>query len=278
MKSTRLNSLLGVLLYLLLGGPVWPWLWGEWLNNSYYSHGLLLAPVALYLVGWQLWQQQPQPGKGQSRGIVVLALAILVYSLALSQRAYYVAAIALVGVLAGLVWSLWGGAMVRRLALPFCLLGLTVPLPLVEAATLPMALWTGNYAARLARLFGLELTVVGNAILLPNAELVVGAQCSGMNSLISLFSLTVLLAYLVKGSWWGRGTLVLMTFPLAVLGNLLRVANLLFVARYWGADASFVFYHDVSGPLFFLVMMLILYPLTRWLQCHQLDYKRFLPA
>ena len=37
--------------FTLLTWPVWRWLWGEWMGNSYYSHGILIGPVTLYLGG-----------------------------------------------------------------------------------------------------------------------------------------------------------------------------------------------------------------------------------
>lgn len=48
----------------------------------------------------------------------------------------------------------------------------------------------------------------------------------------------------------GKVVLVAMSVPLALLGNILRVANLIVVARFLGVDAAFTFYHDFSGPLF----------------------------
>jgi exosortase/archaeosortase family protein len=112
--------------------------------------------------------------------------------------------------------------------------------------------------------------VVGSAITLPNADLVIGAQCSGINSMIALTSLHALVAYVVQGPLWARMLLVLLAIPVAMLGNILRVANLLFVARAWGAEAAFQFYHDYSGIVFFVVALLLLLPLTRLLGCNRL--------
>jgi exosortase/archaeosortase family protein len=67
--------------------------------------------------------------------------------------------------------------------------------------------------------------------------------------------------------------LVVLALPLAVLGNILRVATLLYVARAWGADAAFAYYHDYSGIFFFVGVLLLLYPLTRLLRFGQLRYE-----
>jgi exosortase/archaeosortase family protein len=117
------------------------------------------------------------------------------------------------------------------------------------------------------------VTIVGNSITLPNADLVIGAQCSGVNSLIALMSLMVLVAYLLDGPVWSRIALVVLAIPLAILGNIVRVASLLFVARAWGAEAAFTFYHDYSGLLFFVAVLLLIYPITRLLRFGELRYE-----
>ena len=53
-------------------------------------------------------------------------------------------------------------------------------------------------------------------------------------------------------------------------GNIMRVASLLFIASAWGADAAFVFYHDYSGPGFFVVVLALMLPITRLVQCRYL--------
>lgn len=128
----------------------------------------------------------------------------------------------------------------------------------------------GISSVGLVRLFGVEVTVVGNAVTLPNADLVIGAQCSGINSMLALVALNALVAYGVRGPWWGRASLVGLAVPLAMAGNILRVAALLVVARMWGAEAAFRFYHDYSGVVFFLIVLLGTMPLARLLQCRSL--------
>ena len=57
-----------------------------------------------------------------------------------------------------------------------------------------------------------------------------------------------------------------------MLSNILRVSTLLFVARYFGAEAAFHFYHDYSGPIYFGVALLLLIPLARLFRCQRLRF------
>jgi exosortase len=195
---------------------------------------------------------------------------VLAYLWFLNGLAYYLAAFAMIGMIAGLIWLFGGAVAIHKLAFPVAYLVFMVPLPLVDRYTLPLALFTGVCSGAIVQTLGLDVSIVGNAVTLPNADLIIGAQCSGVNSLIALTALMTLVAYLVEGPTWARIVLVLLAAPLAILGNILRVSSLLFVARAWGAEAAFTFYHDYSGIGFFIIVMLLLYPLARGLGCTQL--------
>jgi len=262
------------LLFALLTVPVWRWLWGEWMHNEYYSHGPLVAGVAAYLAWRRLYLRRQAgdalPVASDNRGVLLLGMSLLAYLWFYQDRAYFLSAFAMIGILAGGVWSLGGGGMLRLTAFPLAYLTLMVPLPVIERATLPLALWTGLCSGNLAQWLGLDVMIQGAAVTLPNANLVVGAQCSGINSIMALTALMILLAYVVKGPLWGKAILAGMAVPLALLGNILRVTNLIVVARFAGVDAAFTFYHDLSGPLFFGIVLVLLFPLTRAVKCSEL--------
>ncbi len=274
MTSQRLVSgfvvLLVLILFSLLTWPIWRWLWTEWWSNSYYSHGILILPVSAYLA-WRRWRRETW--QGDSRGLALTALGEGLFLFLVADKTYFLAAFAMIVTLAGLVWTFGGLRLLRQLAFPLLFLGLMVPLPITERATLPLALWTGVCSNWLVRGLGVDVTIVGTAITLPNANLVIGAQCSGIQSLISLLSVTALAAYAVRGPAWGRLALLVAAIPLAMLSNILRVSSLIGVASALGTDAAFVFYHDYSGILFFMAALLLIIPLARLFQCKALRFE-----
>ena len=249
--------------------PIWQWLWSEWMGNEYYTHGTLIFPTALFLAWRRLTldpDAQPQWFRQDARGILLLAVSLVFYIFWLNNKAYYLAAFSMIGFIGGLSWTILGWATFRRLLFPLAYLLLMVPIPIVERSTYPLALFTGVCSGELVRFFGLPINVVGNAVQMPGTDLLIGAQCSGVNSMITLFALTSLCGYVFNGPWWGRIGLVVLSIPLAMVGNILRVGNLLYVAYYWGVDAAFIFYHDYSGFVFFVVVLLLVLPLMRLLQ------------
>ncbi len=276
-KQTSLQTLALPLLlaaaFLLLTAPTWRWLWGEWMGNEYYAHGVLIPFVSTFLIVQRIRNDKRfawTPGEGTGPALLLTAAAVAAYLWFVHQRAFYLASFALIALLAGLLWLMGGTKALRALLFPIAYLAFMVPLPLIDRITLPLALFTGVCSGGLARFLGLDVTITGNAVTLPNADLVIGAQCSGVNSLITLTALLALVTYLVDGPLWSRIGLVLLAVPLALLGNILRVTSLLFVAKAWGADAAFVFYHDYSGIGFFVLVLLLLYPLTRLLRLNEL--------
>lgn len=259
-----------LLTFLGLTWPVWRWLWGEWWSNDDYSHGLLIVPVSAYLA-WRRWPTEKLAG--DSRGLVLTACGVSLCLFFITDKALYLAALAVPIILAGLVWTFGGLKLLQSLAFPLGFLASMVPLPFVERVTLPLALWTGACSSSLVYWLGMDVAVTGVAVGLPNTDLVIGAQCSGINSIISLLTLSALVAYALHGPLWGRLTLIGAAVPLALLSNVLRVASLLLVAHYLGAEAAFRFYHDYSGPVFFGVALLLIVPLTRLLQCKAIRFE-----
>ena len=266
-KSSALAvALIGVLL-LALSYPVLRWLINQWLTNDYYSHGWLVLPVSAYLA-WRRWP------KGEWRpanaGLVVLGAGLVGYLVALINKAYFLAALALILLLIGLVWFFAGTRVLRRLAFPLGFLVFMVPLPFVERASLPLQLVTGICSTAVARVVGVDAVVKGAQITLPNVDLVVGAQCSGLRSIVALFTLVAILVYVLDGPWWGRLLLVLSAIPVAILGNIVRVASLLWVADTWGAGAGMTYYHDYSGVVFFVFAFALLVLLSRVFRCREI--------
>ena len=275
-RPSAVGLWMGLLFLALLTWPVWRWLWGEWMGNDYYSHGVLMVPVSVYLA-WRRLRVQPERMQaaqgGNGYGLLVFAAFLVVYLIFLYDRAYYLAAFALIGLAAGLVWSLFGAHRLRLWAFPLGNLVLMVPLPFLDRITLPLALFTGVCSGALVRFFGLDISIIGNAVTLPNAQLVIGAQCSGINSIMALTALNALAAYVLDGPWWGRLILILAAIPAAMIGNILRVANLLVVARFFGVEAAFRFYHDYSGVIYFGVALLLLVPVATALRCTKFRYE-----
>ena len=64
--------------------------------------------------------------------------------------------------------------------------------------------------------------------------------------------------YLTQEKWWKRLALFIAAIPLAVLGNVVRVTLILFVADWFGQEAGKKV-HDWGGFVIFVVVLLCLF-------------------
>ncbi len=261
-----LYALIAVLGVLVLA-PTLRWLANEWWSNDYYSHGILVPLISVFFA-WRLLPKVER--KPSSLGLFLLVAALVIYLAAVFQRAYFIAALGMIALFAGLIWYLWGGQALKRMAFPLAFLIFMVPLPFIEASSLPLSLLTGQISTKVVQVMGMDVTVQGASVTLPNANLVVGAQCSGLRSIVALFTLVAVFAYVVEGPWYSKVLIVLSAIPIAILGNIFRVSSLLWVADRWGVEAGFTYYHDYSGIFFFLFAFLCLILLAWLLGCRQI--------
>ncbi|HIQ05875.1 MAG TPA: exosortase/archaeosortase family protein, partial [Anaerolineae bacterium] len=243
-RSLVSAAFIGALL-LLIFYPTLRWLANEWMSNDYYSHGLLVPFISAFFV-WRLWPHIG-PRQPSDLGMLLLAAGLILYLGALFSKAYFIASFGIILLLAGLVWFLIGTRALRVFAFPLGFLVFMIPLPFVERSSLPLAFLTGKLAAMVVRFLGVEITVHGNQVILPSANLVVGAQCSGVRSIVTLFTLVAIFIFVLRGPWWGKLVLALSAIPVAAVGNVARVASLLIVANGWGTEAGFNFYHNYTG-------------------------------
>ncbi|MBV7328832.1 exosortase/archaeosortase family protein [Chloroflexi bacterium TSY] len=126
-SSGRINAghffipLLAIGIFLLLTLPVWRWLWQEWMGNTYYSHGLLIPPLSLFLALQRMRRDSSFawiPGQNSFAGMTVLAVSLTVFLYALNNKAFYIASFAMIGLIVGLVWTTGGIIAISKLIFP----------------------------------------------------------------------------------------------------------------------------------------------------------------
>ena len=252
------------------------WLVMSWLGNTYYSHGFLVPAVSLVLA-WRL-QAHPPAGAGNpaasgrafAEGLVLTGVGLGVHLVAASRGAHLLSAVTLAPVLSGVVLALGGLRTLRRLVFPLGFLFLMVPLPILERSTPELARWVAATAGAICRAAGLQVVVTGARVALPTSALVIGAPCSGVNSLAALFTLAVLYAFLLRGPLVAREALPALALPIALLANLARICLLVVVAHYAGTDAALQAFHGFTGPVFFLLGLGALVLVGRWLGCSEI--------
>jgi exosortase len=167
---------------------------------------------------------------------------------------FFLQRISMIVVLTGLLGFWWGKARLTQLTFPIILLTTMIPLPAIvyNTATAPLQLFASDVAARIAQFFHVSVYRDGNIIHLAHTALGVEEACSGLNSFSALMVAAVLLGRLLCDRLPARVLLFLLSLPLSIAINVVRVAGTAILADY---DERFAlgFYHSFGGWLVFLV-------------------------
>jgi exosortase len=221
-----------------------------WWDNPDFGHGVLLAPVAVYL----LWKRGVAPGaRAQpALGLGLLLLAVLLRHLA--QLASYNAAevFTMAGAVVGLTVFSLGLRQLAHWWLPASLLLLCLPFN-TSSLSLPLQLVASRLGAGLFEWYQVPVVLSGNIIELPGHVLFVTEACSGLRSITALLALGVLIGGLFLDSSWSRLLIVLLAVPVAVLVNAFRVFLTGFLILFVDPRLGDGFMHASEGWLMFVL-------------------------
>jgi exosortase len=236
----------------------------EWWTQPEASYGLLIPPFALYVAYLKKNETLSLPAQPSSAGLMLIALACLVLITGKLASEFFLTRISFVPMLGGLVWTFWGFARFRSLAFPLILLLTMVPPPVIvyNAAAAPLQLLASRIAADLAQFVGVSIYRDGNIIHLANTSLGVAEACSGLHSLSALIVASLLLGFLENGSLWARVMVVVLSIPLAIAVNVLRVTGTAILADFH-SEFALGYYHAFSGWLVFVLGFALLWLVSK---------------
>ena len=241
----------------------------EWWTVDASSYGMLVPPIVLYIAYQQRHLTFSIPARSDLSGLWLLSLACALYLIGQLSAEFFLSRISFVLLLAGLAWTFWGFARFRTLAFSFVLLATMVPLPgiIYNMAAAPLQLFASKVATDLSQILGVSIYREGNIIYLANTTLGVAEACSGLNSLASLVVAALLLGFVEDASMLGRVLLFVLSLPLAIAVNVVRVAGTAVLADY-RPEFAMGFYHTFSGWIVFVLgfgmLWLLAKVLFRW--------------
>jgi len=235
-------------------------------GESYYTHAPLVPLLSLLIAVLLLRHTRIRVRPWRAAGAAVLILSMLLHLAACLARVNFASGFAFIGMLTGLVLLIWGIDALRRLWFPIALLFFMVPLPEVSIANLnfKLKMFAAELGVSVANGIGIPVERMGNRVLLEGDKtLVIANVCNGLRTLISLLAFGALYAYVcrLRGLW--RIGLFLMSLPVAIVSNSLRIVSLILVAHIWDEDTATGWFHDWSGLLIFVLAFLLMFGTER---------------
>jgi exosortase len=259
-------AVVAVALALIVYAPILYWMGIWWYQREDYSHGFLIAPLALYFA----WERRPQLRRARIDpswlGLPFLVFSSVTLFIGRLGVELMNMRISFVLLLMGLVLLLLGRQVFRILLFPLCFLFLMVPLPdsLVNVIAFPLQLVAADWAVQLLYYLHIPALREGNIIHLPQQTLFVAEACSGLHSVMALVTLGVVFAYFFRKSWGERILIVLSAIPIAIVVNALRVALTGILTYRFGERAAEGMVHEFQGLTTFGAAFVLLL-LEAWL-------------
>jgi exosortase len=233
----------------------------DWWNIPDYSHGLLIPFFVAFLIWDKRAAFRATPLAPSWAGISLIIPALFILLVGVFGADLFLARTSFVLLVAGLIWLLLGKPMLgeSRFLLFVFLLGIPLPVLIMNHITFPLQLMASQLASSLLPLAGVPVLREGNVISLPAMQLEVAEACSGIRSLMSLFTVAVIFCYFMEPSNGRRTILALASIPIAVAANAARIFGTGLCVQYWDPVKAMGFFHEFSGWLMFVVSLSCLY-------------------
>ncbi|MFC1737937.1 exosortase/archaeosortase family protein [Planctomycetota bacterium] len=245
----------------------------RWYSDPSWSHGFLIPFFSLYFINQHKQEILNLRIKPSYLGLFFLLLTLVFYILNVVQfQRGYLRPITMIASLGAIILFLGGWGLVKYCWLSVGFLIFAVPLPdrIYRGITIPMRQWAASIASVLLNLVkDLDATVHGVVIeviykgqkLTPSLD--VAEACSGMRLLMAFLALGVAMAYLHYRPIWQRSILLVMTVPIAILCNIIRVTVTGFIYVLIGPKYAQGIYHDILG-FGMLPLAFFLYGFLAW--------------
>jgi len=158
-------------------------------------------------------------------GLIVLLLGLFLYIFGKYTYILFIQGAAFICIIAASVLFLYGREAFKIAAVPilFLLLALPLPTPVYYTVSGSLKYFIASLTAKALSLINIPVFIEGNLLHLPSMSLLVHDTCSGIRTTMSLLAIAIGFAYLILKSWRYKIVFILLSLPLGIFVNILRV-------------------------------------------------------
>jgi len=233
------------------------------------SHGWLIPAACLFFIGSRRKELREAQGAPSWAGAAWVAVGLAVFWFGDNGEQYRVCQLSFALLLWAVPYALWGGRVARLMVFPAAFFLFTIPFAFLDFFTIRLRMLAAGVATALLNGVGLTVTRVGTALhstVGSGFSLDVAEPCSGLRSLFAMTALTTAYAFYTQKTWAGKWLLFFCAVPIAVIGNICRIASICVAAWLFGQEAATGYYHDYSGYVVFLVGVLLMMQAGAWIE------------
>lgn len=232
----------------------------QWIADPNYSHGILVPLFAAFLCWKHRHTWTAHTLRPSYYALILIVGALTLLAVGTLGAELFLPRLSFVLILGGLVAYFAGWRVLKALLVPWLVLLLMIPLPVIvlNEIAFPLQLLASRLAGLLVDLFRIPILREGNIIILPSLTLDVVEACSGIRSLMTLITLAVFYGLLAERRPWMRWLLVVFSVPIAVAANAVRILGAALLGTYAGPRFAEGFFHSFSGWLIFVLALAFL--------------------
>jgi exosortase len=244
-------------------------------HNDSSSHIILIPWVTFFLLYIERQTIFSRITMSIGSGVTVTVCGMILYWLAnldtLPQEGNWGLCLGAISVI--LVWIggfilCYGFVALRAAAFPLLFLLLMIPLPdvILDRAMHALQVGSTEIAYLIFQAVGTPVSRNGFLLSVPGVTIEVAKECSSIRSSTALFITCLLAAHMYLRTGWKMFLFVLLSLPLSIFKNGVRIATLTLLSIY--VDPGFLTgrLHHEGGFVFFLMTLLILWPVLWWLE------------
>jgi len=219
----------------------------------------------MVFLAWKKDVGYSDPNRALAAGLAIAGIAALGFSWvagnsggAWTANWLTLATLSFVLLLAGVTAWFLGRQMLSRVSFPLGFLICMVPLPASLTADFEYLLQHSSASVANVGFQVSDLPVFRPGDLefqLPGITLMVAPECSGIQSTVALFIVSLAAGYVFLRSPWKRALLSLAVIPLGILRNAVRIVTIGELCVHIGPDMINSYIHRKGGWIFFLVAL-----------------------
>ena len=247
---------------------VFAWTVARWSDKisfgSDYSHGWIIPLVSALAVWWRRKELARAPRRVAPAGLAIVAFALLLHWVGARIQQPRLSLMGLILLLWGIPYYFYGWQFARHLIFPAGYLIFCIPLNFLDSLTFPLRLLGSAMATGILNGIGIPAVRSGSAIYSAAGggfHFDVADPCSGLRSLLAMMALIGAYSWFTQKGLARKWLLFLLSVPVAILTNVVRVTTIAIVAVTLGEETALTIYHEYSGYVIFaaaVVMVLLL--------------------
>ncbi len=251
-----ITIVIAVIMYI----PTFQYLWGRWLADQQYS----LAYLVPFISGYFLWKKWPE-AKALDRsptlwGLVIICVGLMLHLAGVVLDVNGPSGLSIIILIVGGCLYFHSVQLLKTLAFPIAYTFFMIPIPggIIDRVGFPMQLLATKYTAKILSLLGIDVVEKGVNLSIDGFDFKIAQECSGMSSLVALVGVVAVFAYITRLPTVYKWVLFLLSLPIALAANVMRITTIALIGYQWGSDVAIGIFHDWSSPMLFMAAVLLL--------------------